>query len=350
MSLKDILVRPLESFEESRYQTLMNEHHYLGSLPKIGESIRYAATLDGEWVALLSFSSAALKCSVRDQWIGWDFRHQYDRLHLVTNNSRFLILPDWHLPNLASRVLSLCHQRLPCDWQERFGHPLLLLETFVDPDRFQGTIYKAANWVFLGYTKGFQRVRNGYGKSPRNPKMTFILPLQRNAQRILSQPFLDETHSHGGSNMMLAAEQMHSLPDFFRSITDPRRSQGCRHRLSTILSIAAAATLCGARGYKAIADWAKNLGPKARERLGCRSKDKRRVVPSESAIRNLLVRVDPQELDNALRRWNEIHASQDETLAIDGKTMCNAIDGDGRQIHIMSVVGHRTRTCHTQKK
>ena len=126
----------------------MQRHHYLGALPKISETLWYVATLAEQWIALLSFSAPALKCSPRDQWIGWDFRHQYDRLKLLTNNSRFLILPDWHVPNLGSRILSLCQQRLPLDWQKAFGHPLVLLETFVDPERFHGTIYKAANGIF----------------------------------------------------------------------------------------------------------------------------------------------------------------------------------------------------------
>ncbi len=85
--------------------------------------------------------------------IGWDFRHQYDRLHLVANNSRFLILPEYHVANLASRVLALSERRLASDWRERFGYPLLLLETFVDPRRFHGTIYRAANWRYVGDTR-----------------------------------------------------------------------------------------------------------------------------------------------------------------------------------------------------
>jgi hypothetical protein len=109
----------------------------------------------------VSFSTPAWKCAARDRWIGWDLRHQYDRLHLVTNNSRFLIFPEYHVPNLASRILSLCQKRLPYDWQQSFGHPLLLLETFVDPQRFHGTVYKASNWLYVGDTKGFRRTRQG---------------------------------------------------------------------------------------------------------------------------------------------------------------------------------------------
>ncbi len=90
MTLEGLCVRPVQRGEECHYQALMQTHHYLGSLPKIGETLWYVATWGEEWVALLSFSAAAWKCAVRDRWIGWDFRHQYDRLNLVANNSRFL--------------------------------------------------------------------------------------------------------------------------------------------------------------------------------------------------------------------------------------------------------------------
>ena len=127
-TLLEIFVRPIVPSEEQRFKHLMQTHHYLGVLPKISETIWYVATHGDTWVALLTFSASALKCSARDRWIGWNLRYQYDRLKLITNNSRFLILPDWHLPNLASRVLSLCQKRLPTDWQKTFGHPLLLLD------------------------------------------------------------------------------------------------------------------------------------------------------------------------------------------------------------------------------
>lgn len=150
--------------------------------------------------------------------------------------------------------------------------------------------------------------------------------------------------------MMLKAEQMRSLPDFFIQIPDPRRTQGRRHRISTVLAIAAGAVLCGMRGYKAIADWAQSLGQKARERFGCRRENGRFVVPSEYVIRDVIIRVDPQHLDHALQQWNETYGKQDQSLAIDGKTMCNAIDDQGYQTHIMSAIGHQTKTCYTQKK
>ena len=350
LDIAEVCIQNVKRREEQRFQRLMQKHHYLGALPKISETLWYVATFDDQWIALLSFSAPALKCSQRDRWIGWDFRHQYDRLKLLTNNSRFLILPDWHVPNLASRILSLCQKRLPADWQALFGHPVVLLETFVDPQRFRGTIYKAANWIYVGNTKGFHRTRRGYSPKADSPKMIFVKPLISNVQALLSRPVLEPAYRTGGPKIMLSAQHMKSLPHFFADIPDPRRAQGRRHRLSTVLAIATAATLCGMRGYLAISDWAKSLGQKARERFGCRYENRRYVVPSLSVIRDVLIRVDPAQLDSALQGWNQLYGQQDESLAIDGKTMCNAIDDQGYQTHIMSVIGHQTKACYTQKK
>jgi len=348
--LKDIHVRPVARAEEARYQQLMQAHHYLGALPKISETLWYVATWGEHWVALLSFSAAAWKCAVRDRWIGWQYRHQYARLKLIANNSRFLILPDWHRRNLASRTLGLCLKRISRDWLERFGHPLLLVETFVDPRRFRGTLYQAANWTCVGESRGFRRTREGYSEVSPAPKKVFVRALQTNARALLSASVLNPAYRIGASQMLLTAAQMRSLPEFFTDIADPRRAQGRRHRLVTILSLAAAAVLCGMRGYKAMADWVQSLNPAARERFGCRLDQGRRIVPSEYVIRDALIRVDPSALDRALQRWNDTYGQHDASLAIDGKTMCNAIDENGCQTHIMSVIGHQSQACYTQKK
>lgn len=329
----------------------MQEHHYLGSLPKIGNTLWYVAiTPQGEWLALLSFSAAALKYRARDQWIGWSFRHQYNRLHLVANNSRFLILPQHHYLNLASKILSLCRRRIQQDWIDRFGHPLLLLETFVDPTRFIGTIYQAANWELIGKTKGYQRIRGGYSNAMQSQKLAFVLSLQRNSRKLLSQPFLDQSYAKGETTMRLSAENELSLPDFFRQIKDPRRGQGRCHPVHIVLAIAAGAVLCGMRGYKAISDWAQELTPQALGRFGCRRRNKKYIIPSESTIRNVLIRVAPAELDKAFQAWNKQYGTSDTSLAIDGKIMRNAIDENGRQAHIMSAIGHDSKQCYTQKK
>jgi len=352
IDLDQVRVHPVERHQEPLHRQLMATHHYLGYLPKIGHTLWYVATYYGQWVGLLIFSAAAWKCAVRDRWIGWDFHHQYDydRLKLIANNSRFLILPHWHRPNLASKILSLCQKRLANDWQKCFGHRLLLLETFVDP-RFHGTVYRAANWTYLGLTRGYRRTRQGYSNTVDSRKKVFVKSLQSNARTLLlACPVLPLPYRQGVPKMMLSAQQMRSLPDFFLDIPDPRRAQGRRHSLPTVLAIACGAILCGMRGYKAIADWAQSLGPKARERFRCRRVNGRLLVPSESIIRDVMIRVDPTELDRSVQRWNQACGQHDTALAIDGKTMCNALDQNGHQTHIMSVVGHHTKSCYTQKK
>ena len=328
----------------------MQAHHYLGALRKIGNTIWYVATVADQWLALLSFSAAALRCAARDDWIGWGYRHQFDRLNLVANNSRFLILPQHHHKNLASRILSLCKRRIQQDWRHRFGYPLLLLETFVDPEYFRGTIYRASNWLLVGSSKGYRRTREGYSERTTSCKLVFLLPLQRNTRALLAGPLLHQRYHTGRSRMQLTARQMLSLYDYFHDIDDVRRAQGKKHQLPTILSLAAAAILCGMRGYKDIALWAQSLGNNARSRFRCRKRNGQYEVPSRTVIRNALIAVNPEQLDQALNAWNKQYGQLDESLAIDGKTMCNAIDEQGRQTHIMSVIGHQSGRCYTQKK
>jgi hypothetical protein len=150
--------------------------------------------------------------------------------------------------------------------------------------------------------------------------------------------------------MKLKAEHMRTLPDFFSQINDPRQAAGKRHPLPTVLALATAAVLCGMKGYKGICDWVEALSPKARARFKCCYREGKYIVPSESTIRNVLIRVDPMELDQAFQAWNAHYGSEDSAIAIDGKTMCNATDNAGKQAHIMSVIGHTSHQCYTQKK
>ncbi len=184
--------------EESRYRDLMDKYHDLGFASKVGETLWYVATWCDKWAALVSFSAAAWKCTARDRWIGWSVRHQYDRLKLISNNSRFLILPDYHVANLGSRVLSPCERRISGDWQRVFGRPLLLLETFVDPTFFHSTVYKSANWLCVGKTKRYRRVKQGYTPRCHTPKLVFLKPLHPRARALFSKPVLESTYTVGG--------------------------------------------------------------------------------------------------------------------------------------------------------
>lgn len=353
-ALRQVQVRLVEPHEHERYRCEMAHHHYLGDVAKIGESLWYVATCNDEWVALMSFSAAALKCAARDSWIGWDFRTQYGRLALIANNTRFLILPNWHIPNMGSRLLGLVQARISADWHARYGHPLLLLETFVDPSRFHGGVYRASNWSCLGLTRGYRRTqsasRYSEQRSDEAVKHVFVRPLQRNAKALLVHAPREQLELKGASNIMLNSDDMRSLPAAFAGIADPRRRQGRKHRLEVVLGIAAGATLCGMQGYKAIAQWAQALGQSARERFGCRLENKQRVVPSESVIRDCLVRVEPGTLDRAIAAWQMAHTPAQEALSIDGKTMKGCVDAQARQTHIMSVVGHESTVCIAQKK
>ena len=347
-ALSEVVVELVAAEDETRFRDLMQAHHYLGALPGMGETVRYVAHHHGRWLALVVFSAPALKCGARDRWIGWDFGVQFDRLHLLTNNSRFLILPGGSR-NLGSRVLSLCTRRLARDWPARFGHALLLVETFVDPTRFHGTVYRAANWVEVGLTRGFARERHGYREHAR-AKRVFLHPLSRAARAQLRAAPLDPRLRHGVPKTMLSAAQMRSLPAFFHHIDDPRRRQGRRHALPTVLALATAATLCGMRGYKAISEWVDDLGPKALERFRVRRRDGQYRAPSLSAMRSVLIRVDPAQLDAALRAWHETHGGGDRALAIDGKTLRGAIDAEGHQAHVLGIVGHDSKASYGQKK
>lgn len=353
VDLSKVTVRPIAPEEDERYQQLLERHHYLGAIPKIGQTLRYVAQYGGEWVAVLSFSASSLKCGARDRWIGWEARLQFGRLKLIANNSRFLILPDWHQPNLGSKVLALCERRMPRDWLERFGHPLLLLETFVDPQRFHGTVYRAANWTCLGLTQGFRRTAGGYSAQAHTPKQVFVRALHARARQRLAQPILDpRDHTEDKPKMTLTAQQMRALPDCFSALSDPRRAQGRRHPMRAVLAIATGATLCGMRGYKAIGQWAQGLGQKGAQRMGCRRDPDTReyLIPSVTVIRDVLMRVEPEALDQALGVWNALWAPRDRSLAIDGKTLRRATDEQGLQVHVMSAVGHESKAAYTQKK
>ena len=148
--------------DELLWDRMMREHHYLGYQRLLGHRIKYLVYMQDRVVAALSFSAPALKLRVRDRFIGWSSLQRKTHLSGVANNSRFLILPWVEVRNLASCVLAKALTRLPRDWEERFGEHLWLVETFVDPSRYKGTCYRAANWQFIGQTSGSGKLGKGY--------------------------------------------------------------------------------------------------------------------------------------------------------------------------------------------
>jgi hypothetical protein len=141
------------------FNCLLAHYHYLGHRNTVGENLRYLVRDSmGRPVACALFGSAAWKCADRDAFLGWERAAREHNLQGLTNNTRFLVLPWVKVPHLASHVLGLIARRIRADWQEKYGHPVHALETFVDRSRFKGTCYQAANWLRLGATRG--RTRN----------------------------------------------------------------------------------------------------------------------------------------------------------------------------------------------
>lgn len=156
---------------------LLETYHYLGYRYTVGENLTYIVKDErGRVLAVAVWGSAALKVKPRDDWLGWDESTRMSHLHLVANNTRYLILPWVRVPHLASHLLGGMVRRLSSDWSKRYGHPVILAETFVDHQRYPGTCYRAANWLPLGVTTG--RSRHDRHKTMHVPsKLQFALPL-----------------------------------------------------------------------------------------------------------------------------------------------------------------------------
>ena len=178
-SLQPVHVEPVTGGgpADHLFHCLMDRYHYLGCRGHVGEHIKYLVhDCHGRPLAALLFGSAAWKTAPRDEFIGWDPPTRQTNLKLMTNNTRFLILPWVKVPNLASYILGACIRRLSKDWQSRYGHDLCLVETFVDRSRFVGTCYRAANWIRIGQTKG--RSRQDRHKQLKVPvKDLYVYPL-----------------------------------------------------------------------------------------------------------------------------------------------------------------------------
>jgi hypothetical protein len=323
----------------------MAQYHYLGFHNTVGEAIRYVATVGSHWVALLAWAAAAFKSRHRDTWIGWDEALKLRRLHLVANNVRFLILPGIQRKNLASRVLALNLQRLSDDWQQRYGHPIWLAETFIDLTRFSGACYRAAGWIPLGETRGFGKRRHGYCHHG-HPKTLFVRPARPDAAQMLSAPFspprlppsLEQEKIPMLDVNRLPVEGEGGLLELLRTLTDPRKPRGVRHPLVCIVAIATCACLAGARSFEAMAQWAQELSREALRRLG----GTRPAPPSEKCLRLTLQRLDAVALDRQLGAWLARHNLRPgKAIAVDGKTLRGAHDGQQPAPQLLSAVLHQ---------
>jgi hypothetical protein len=164
--------------EEATFNGLIDEHHYLGYTQPVGEHLKYMVYSGDRLLACLAWSSAPRHLGPRDRFIGWPAEARRRNIRFVAYNPRYLILPWVQIPHLASHVLGRMARRLPADWARLYGHPVYFLETFIDPQRFRGTCYRAANWVYLGRTTGRGKDDHTY-KPNRSIKEILGYPLSR---------------------------------------------------------------------------------------------------------------------------------------------------------------------------
>lgn len=342
-------MRPIRADERQRWDELMRRHHYLGFNRTAGRALRHVAEYRGQWLALLLWQASALMCAPRDRWINWARPIQFQRLHLIANNARFLILPEGRIAHLASKVLSLSLRRLSADWQHLHGHPILLAETFVDPERFHGTCYRAANWRCLGRTRGYAR-HGGHYQHHGRPKTVWVYPLHRRARHWLRHPLPHPDWRQSMHHIELSDLEMEQLREHLRLLPEPRGGRRQLHPLAGVLTIALAATLAGACGYLAISEYAARLSQSQLKRLRAYFDRKRQrfVAPSEPTIRRVIQQVEPAALERAFSAWVQAGAPVDEPLAVDGKTLKGARRADGSQVHLLGALFHHQGTVLAQ--
>lgn len=343
--LSRVGVRLIEPHEKERWDALICQRHYLGNAQLVGRQLRYVAELDGEWVALLGWNVAAYHLKGREEWIGWKLEQQLARRKFVAQNSRYLLLVDrGQYPNLASRALGLCTKRLSRDWEDAFGYPILAVESFVDPQRFSGGCYRAAGWERVGATQGFKRHHRDFYQEDGHPKELWMRTLHPKARRWLSaeaMPRRFARHEDLAVYCPYSVNQYRSLWEQMNRLADVRRRKGRRHGQASTLTICALATLCGARGTRAIAEFAAYLNQTQLRLLRAyrNSRTGRYEPPSEPTIRRALKRVPASEFDAVVMAWMKLHDPQPlRRLAVDGKTVKGSRRADGRPVHLVGAV------------
>jgi hypothetical protein len=332
--LQEVTVRLLDDSERERFDQELAAKHYLKNARAVGRVLRYVAQYQGQWVGLLVFSSPAFHIKLRDQWLHWSPRQVKERRHLVAQNARFLILAApsrW--PNLASRVLKLTCERLPQDWRQQFGYPVLVLETFVDPDKFRGTCYQVTGWQQLGPTQGCARDWRDFYTDTQHPKQLWVRALGQDALETVRAaelpPDLADPQGPLPPACPVRTHRLNSLCERMgQEVTDPRDPRGVRHKLAGLLSLTGLAVSAGCKGPHAIAEFAKSLSPGQLRRLRCRrdpNNPRQYEVPCERTFRRLLKEVDPDQLKNVVVDWME--ADDPAPLRVvhaDGKVVKNA--------------------------
>jgi hypothetical protein len=345
--LRELIVRPVRPGERARCDALLVEHHYLHSATLVGEHLRYVATHRGRWLALLAWAAPARHLRARDQWIGWDDEQRRRRLGLLVNNPRFLILPECHHPNLASRAMKLCLARLSADWQAAWGHPVVLAESFVDPQLFRGTAYKVSGWVNPGATAGFARHAADYYVAHDRPKQLWVRELVHGARRKLRAkklpPAWAALEAQVPPRCRDSTRTLHALTVHFARVPDRRSRRSLRYPLPGLLALVAGASFCGiTRGPLELAAFAAALTQPQLRALRFRPDPHtgRYPAPAESTFTRLLADLDNAALEAALLSWQEQLLGptdpQDNVISLDGKELRHA-----RGVQLVSAVTAR---------
>ncbi len=349
-----LTVRLVSADEVERFDQLLAEHHYLKNGQLVGEHLRYVAEYRGQWLALATWNAPALHLKARDRFIGWTDEQRRTRLPLLVNNSRLLVLPACHCPNLISRFMKLMLARLSPDWVESWRHPLALAETFVDPHLYQGTAYKASGWTRLGPTAGWKRSAEDFYQKHDRPKQIWVRELVPNACRKLGAqalpPEWQSVEEKAAPRCTAKAPQMHSLVEHLRAEVPEFRSKAAlAYPLAGFLALIALAMFSGVRrGPQDLAQYAATLSQGQLRALGFRrNKHTGRIrCPGESTFKRMLPRINTAALERALLRWQEqlLGPSQDKLVIVDGKTLrhahvelVSAVDGTGRWLGTVPV-------------
>lgn len=349
--LRQVTVRLLAQDEVGQFNFYLEQRHYLESSRFAGQSLRYVAEVAGQWVALLTFSAPALQLKARERWIGWSPRQRARRLGLVVNNSRFLVLLErQRYPNLASRVLGLVLRRLSADWQERWGHPVLVVESFVDESHYRGTCYRACGFQAVGATEGFKRASRDFYQEHGQPKQLYLRELRPGGRARLRQARLSEELSAYEAEVTgpcpFRAPALESLWERLNALRDSRRGHGLRHRQRFVLACAALCTLMGACGYRAFENTCKKLTQRQLRALGGtpHEKDGRYYPPSDSTFQRVLNRVDSAAVARLIGQWlAEQQIDALAQLAVDGKVLRGSGRHDGKPLQLLSAVTHHLR-------
>ena len=349
--LPRVRVRLLDEHERPAFDRLIEEKHYLHTSVLLGQSLRYVAELDGQWVALIAFSAASLHLKAREQWIRWSPRQRARRLGLVVNNSRFLVLLERaRFPNLASRVLGLCLRRLSADWLARWKHPVLVVESFVDETQYRGTCYRACGFEAVGLTQGFARASRDFYLEHGQPKQLYLRELRPNARRLLRQACwpaaLAACETELAGPCPFRAPSLECLLDRFGTLPDARQACRLRHRQRFVLACAAVSTLMGACGYRAFENTCKKFTQRQLRALGCRrdEEDDRYHPPSDTTFQRVLKKVDAAAFASHIGAWlieQEVGALRQ--LAVDGKVLRGSGRQDGKPLQLLSAVTHHLR-------